>query len=1239
VTHLASSGQTGNLRHGLFLSVVVGGLSLAAIGRSMAGDAANTDRETARSQSDTKAVTTLDARAALPHATEVFAQAVAEASKIPKLNERTNELTRIAEAQAQAGQKKQARRTFGEAFAIARQHDQALPKDNREKDGTLRMIAEAQIAAGFLSDAMATGEKIGSPSELASLLDIVIPAQTKAGQLEAAIANTRKCKLNTPQHLCEIAVAQAKVGQKEQARKTFAEAVAIVKSYEEKDPKSDRIDVGACYADIASAEIRAELFEDAVAIANSRGAIGPLCEAGVALAKRGQTDRAIETFHAASAVAARNPVFRQDYLFLLIATAQADAKLTADAKKSFQQATAIAAKNDLNMHWQILLAVAREQAQVKMTADASATLQKVGELIKQSKLKTPQWWQSCGGESFARLAEAQLAIGMRKEATANFVAALAEAAELPDSLRWRRNPVRFTVVGKQWKAQLYADTLTTFQTIDVSDSPDTVEVVRVLQAWLLTEMGRFDEALAKSRQVSSEIHRAGCLFYVATKELDAGKPDSARQLVEEAITICRNADRHQQWINGAFGLGHEFNDKCFEQLKAFLITNSLPAMIKWVAVAYARAGHYSEVPAIVHALKTEDRQLDAWHESLDEISRMPIAPQHANEVAVMIAKAKADIGKTPHGKREAEMLACIATLEAQIGQAESARQTFSDALATAQAIRRHGDDSEEWLAVVVAAEAWSGFLAEAAESCRAMAESLQKDRFLKEIAEVQRGVALKVKVQEALNGQSVESSFANDPKFKSELAKSLAQTGRFSESIAIARQLSHGDQKAQVFSEIAAELKRVQDTKQLRAVVAEWTTIASQIEYLPSLERNLHEIVPYQAELGLGEEMRQSFDVRLNAAKKKESKYVVEYDSPNMHLRVEHGPPFREIAIDQAKYGSLVEACATIRVLKDVEQRSSAIREVLANCHEAKPMAEIRQVFAEALAVARECKKYKVDALLDLANAQAKCGLQKDANATLDELLALVRDSRELEILIVPEPNDQELQTRDTCKSIKNRVRSILQEALAVSAKLEIERDRGYVLGWIARQQAKAGFIAEAAETVRRIAPTLWRLDYAVPFAKMVRYAKGEQAATLPDEAFTEAVASSDRGSVRNQEIANVIRAAVRLGAFSKALEISQYWKDKKPGNRIAAMCFVAAAQCKTGQKEEAREVFAQASVEAFATNNDDFACVVVNEAKCGFLAEALADVRKIDHVGTRAAAFREIAVVLAHSEKDGQTK
>jgi tetratricopeptide (TPR) repeat protein len=576
---------------------------------------------------------------------------------------------------------------------------------------------------------------------------------------------------------------------------------------------------------------------------------------------------------------------------------------------------------------------------------------------------------------------------------------------------------------------------------------------------------------------------------------------------------------------------------------------------------------------------------------------------------------------------KAEMLARLAAIEAKTGQPEQARPTFAEALATAQTIRRQGDTSAEWLPTIVAAEERAGFLDEATEACLAMIDSSQKDSFLSELAPLHKQAALKNRVQEILHGQATAQAAASDPEFLYEMATSLVKAGRVSEAIATAGRLSDGDRKAEVYSEIAAELKQAKDRQQLRAVVAEWTTIAFHMSDLPNLESNLHEIVPYQAELGMDEEMRQSFAVRLNAAQKKESKYVVEFSSPNVHFTIQHGPPFEDIAIDQAHYGSVAEAFATIRMLKDAEQRFRVIHNILPILSQERPTAEFRCASAEALAAARECKGYQVEALLDCAYFQAKVGLNKEANRSLDELLEVVCKNRGFGIFRCIDSQDKSKQAKNLDESTKDRVRLIFQEAIAVAEKFMKGIDREYSFYWIASHQARAGLVAEAAETARRIAPTNTTRTQA--FTEIAQYAEGDQARQLFKDALAAAKTYWPAGSARNEKIVNLVKIAVEMKFFPDALAMTAEMENEN-GDRAAAMCLIATAESKAGQKDEARQVFA----EAFAMDRDGYGLnVVATEAHDGLLTEALTDAQSIGDARKRAATLREIAVVLSGQE------
>ncbi len=447
-------------------------------------------------------------------ATSVFAEAVAIARGIKNGGESALALAEIATSQANAGLTKQSRETFAKAVSAGRRHDEAKPPTYSGRDSALAEVADAQIEAKFLADAASTVGMTQSPGEQLRTCDALVEAQVRAGLFDQAMAVARTIKGNEHRAdaLREIAVAQAKAGQKGPSRQTFARVLETVKS--EKDVSD--WDLGR----IAHSEIEAGLFFEAVALIDQVKLPGRklwlLSTLGREKAKSGQSDGARHDFQAAERLIARFDDDRRLPWLIEIATAQADGKMTAEAVKTFRDATALARKaedkappagkgagkhvatevtteaaevfrkaialvqwqGDIVMWWESLEHQAAKCAEQGKTEESAAVHKAVAGLMRlrigagqarvnatgeaaenfrQAVVLAAKWADVQG--LMAMVAASQLKAGMKSEACETFRQAAATAAGLDAGERW---PALLEIAAVQAEAGMMQEAAQSF---------------------------------------------------------------------------------------------------------------------------------------------------------------------------------------------------------------------------------------------------------------------------------------------------------------------------------------------------------------------------------------------------------------------------------------------------------------------------------------------------------------------------------------------------------------------------------------------------------------------------------------------------------------------------------------------------------------------------------------------------------------------------------------------------------
>src|SRR5579871_6015301 len=172
------------------------------------------------------------ARAADPPRPSVttFAMAIQAAEAIPESEPRAENLARIAQVQAQAGYRKEARTTLSRAWMILK----AIPR--HDIGSSARTIAEAQEELGDVQAALDTLQTFYGPEKQFGgiyYLSEIATRQAKAGRKKEAAATftlglrciRTKTDANAVMELNNLAEAQAKAGFREASAATFAEAI------------------------------------------------------------------------------------------------------------------------------------------------------------------------------------------------------------------------------------------------------------------------------------------------------------------------------------------------------------------------------------------------------------------------------------------------------------------------------------------------------------------------------------------------------------------------------------------------------------------------------------------------------------------------------------------------------------------------------------------------------------------------------------------------------------------------------------------------------------------------------------------------------------------------------------------------------------------------------------------------------------------------------------------------------
>jgi predicted negative regulator of RcsB-dependent stress response len=167
------------------------------------------------------------------------------AQRIDNLREQAIATAVVAEILAKAGKRKEAKANFDSAIEIAQEI-----KNQQERVNSFTVIAEAQTRIEEFSAAIETVQRIEWSDQQAKVLAAVAKAQAKAGREEEAhktvntafkIAQSHYSVWGSIGALCKVAVAQAAVGQKEEALELLAELYEDVRESREQDKNLSRI--------------------------------------------------------------------------------------------------------------------------------------------------------------------------------------------------------------------------------------------------------------------------------------------------------------------------------------------------------------------------------------------------------------------------------------------------------------------------------------------------------------------------------------------------------------------------------------------------------------------------------------------------------------------------------------------------------------------------------------------------------------------------------------------------------------------------------------------------------------------------------------------------------------------------------------------------------------------------------------------------------------------------------------
>ncbi len=183
----------------------------------------------------------------------------------------------------------------------------------------------------------------------------------------------------------------------------------------------------------------------------------------------------------------------------------------------------------------------------------------------------------------------------------------------------------------------------------------------------------------------------------------------------------------------------------------------------------------------------------------------------------------------------------------------------------------------------------------------------------------------------------------------------------------------------------------------------------------------------------------------------------------------------------------------------------------------------------------------------DIAYLQRETGLSREADQSLNELLAAVHRIEDLnekvsglcEVALARSgvPKNEWVAAKSVPESDKDRARPVYREAIAVAANIKNKTKRERAYCEIIRSQHHAGLLAEAVEVARRIEDPDSRTRQITEIVEF--HANGDEVRPVLAEALAAARAIPDV-FWRDCSADRVVRTAAQAGLFTEALALAR---------------------------------------------------------------------------------------------------
>jgi tetratricopeptide (TPR) repeat protein len=591
-----------------------------------------------------------------------FIAALETAQGISSNFERVLQLERIAKAQAEQGQKDAAGSTFAKALEIAR-----TPAPNPFWVHEMGSIAKAQVeeleniaaARNTFVEALETAKKIRNQQDRVRAFIAMAAMQAEVGEFPDALDTISRIDVQGDleeslrvEVLTVTAEVEAKVGNRDNARVIFTNALKMACGIEDKKKKMDAL------VKIVRAQAKMREFTDALKTTEELDSPGEKAQALVALATA-QTKAGDFTAALASASKIEEQISKTHAL-VTIAKAQAEAK---NFTSALETAEAI---NDQVLQTDALVAIVKQQAEAADFTTALAT---------KSRIKQQRGQQN-----------ALSAIAIAQAKAKNFPIAL-EIAQQIDSPLMQVETLGFIAKTQAGSRRTQAARATFATALQIAQGAEPAffqtlalaDVAKVQVKLEQKEEGATTASIAHklAQRIDNPREQAIAMALIAEALTKAGKRKEAQAIFDSAIETAQKIHSQQERVNSFTVIAEaqvrieEFSI-AFETAQRIEWSNYKAQVLAAVAKAQAKAGRGKEAYQTVNnAFEIAQSYYSVWG-SIETLCEVAIAQAAVGlkEEALELLTA---LYETVREDREQDKnLSTIAAAQAEVGEITTA---------------------------------------------------------------------------------------------------------------------------------------------------------------------------------------------------------------------------------------------------------------------------------------------------------------------------------------------------------------------------------------------------------------------------------------------------------------------------------------------------------------------------------------------------------------------------------------